>query len=155
MSSVRGSVLVPSARSIGAGANHGSGTIASSPQVMWSLVTVLRCVPARSSSVEHRADLCVGGLADEAEGVEGVAHLAVERVFDGRTEPRGVGGGMGDDPGPAGPVEAHRDSRLGGDRAELFDRRTRAACDRQGQAPVGEQRVAARSSGRVDERKCT
>ncbi|MEZ5295647.1 MAG: hypothetical protein R2697_05055 [Ilumatobacteraceae bacterium] len=50
-------------------------------------------------------------LADDAAHVEGVAHLAVERVADGEPEPFGVGVGCGDHPRPARAVQRHRDAR--------------------------------------------
>ena len=56
---------------------------------------------------EHRDEL-VRSLGHDAAGVECVAHLAVERVIGRRTERGGIGLRAGDDPGPAGAMEADR-----------------------------------------------
>ena len=123
-------------------ARSASGTNASAVGVAWTRASGAAARRPPLGGVEERRHQLGGPLAHDAADVERVAHLAVERVHDAGDEPVGVGVGGGHHPRPAGAVQADRHAGLAGDRAELRDRRARAAGDGQRQPSVGEQRPA-------------
>jgi len=102
-------------------------------------------------SVDHHGNELGRTIANDAAHVEGVAHLAVERVLDRRREPVRIGPAVGDDPGTARTVEADGNSRLSGDRTELGHGRAGPAGDCERQARIGEQRPAGGVRGRRHE----
>ena len=106
-----------------------------------------RCAAARNAGTRS-----CGARPHDAAHVQGVAHLAVERVphREARTARRRrvVGGHQ---PRAAGAVQADRHAVLAGHGPELGDRRARAAGDGQRQPLVGEQRPAGGVRGAVDQ----
>jgi hypothetical protein len=76
---------------------------------------------------------------DYAADVQCVAHLAIKRIRDCRSEASRVRCLIGDDPGAAGAVEAGRNSALSRNLTELGDRGARTSRDRKRQSLVGEQ----------------
>jgi hypothetical protein len=78
--------------------------------------------------------------ARQAADVHRVAHLAIEGVLDRPGQHVDIGVLGHHDPRAARAVQAHWHTVLPSNGTELGDRRSRAACDRQGQPRIGEQR---------------
>ena len=102
----------------------------------------------RQRASRKQRDELARPLADDAADVQGVAHLAVEGMGPRPPTSRRIGAGVGDQPGAAGPVQADRRAGLARHRAQLGDRRPRAARHRQGQARVGEHAPSRRRARR-------
>ncbi len=77
--------------------------------------------------VEEPGNEVVGPTPHDAADVQGVADLAVQRMEHGRGEALGIGRGVGDDPGPARAVQAHRRAALPRHCAQLRHRPARAS----------------------------
>ena len=101
---------------------------------------------------DEAGDELLRPFLDDATDVERVADLAVERARHCGGEAIGIGSDAGDEPRAAGPVEADRHAGLAGDGAELGDGGPRTPGHGEGQARVGEHRVAGRPRWRGEER---